>query len=1120
MVKAKKMKSKRVTTKQRAKVTKKVSRHHREARRTARKLKNKGVYAGNKRKEKDPLLQIPNSWGKEKEKMLQEAQNARAQALEERTAMREKAKRRKEWEKKNPEKLRLKRAREQARLADAEAAEKRAVKEAQSLATQYAKILPRCNCVLNVLDARAPLASVSQELERLLVEHQENDLERSEKTVVYVLNKVDLVPRAYTEAWVKHLSAKLYDDDKLKIRRRLAVYSAENTDAPHTLMKLLQTVWMKGVSKKKITAAVVGFPNTGKNSIVRDLEVLSGIVSVHQSNTVPTNLRSKIPGAKELACILFPRDSGVASTACSGFNCLFKRADQTAALDVLTKIADELVAQNWSLVCKHFKIAKVVSGAGLIQAIADKRGLVTPQGKSDLHAAGKAIYGDVCTGRLLVASQQTDADVADFAPLGDATSKHAQKNDLSHPYHQEVMKSVNVMKTKMMSLPPASFVTTDYKAADPPAKKAEDEKYAFEKEHWDGEEEEDEEMEEVEELGEMGSDFGEEGEEMEEMEDDDDDFGVIDGEDSDESRDDDDSSGSDFEAKVAKAKAALQQQQEENERGAMLSQLTKKSNVFSKKKKGAEGEEGDDEEVEEVEEEEEDADEEGGAEEIPFQERKDRIQEILRVLDSIGECREGDHSRQEYLDVLKEDFAEVYEYNTWLMDKLMDLFPPRELFEFLEVNEKQRPMTIRVNTLKTSRRDLAQALTRKGMSVEPTGPWCKVGLQIFESDVAVGSTTEYLAGHYLIQSASSFLPVLAMDIHDNMRVLDMTAAPGGKTTHIAQMMKNSGTLMANDVSAERLVALRGNILRMGITNTIITNYNGVGFERIMNNFDRVLLDAPCTGIGVISRDPAIKTNKSEKDVQLRAMLQKKLILSAIDACKVGGVVVYSTCSILIEENEATVDYALKKRNVKIVDCGVPFGRPGFTKHRRNRFHPSVALSRRYYPHAYNMDGFFVCKIEKLSNGENTNSLWHKEKVEKKEPKGNTLKRKAEPHFPEPPKKVQLRMAGEKDVVPSGKPKAVKLQIKTTDDPKKGKNEEARKKKGKKDTVTKVEERAEAAPLTKRQKKEAAQKEKRLEKKRAANAEYRAKKFASGGAEKKATPTKKATGKKGGKAKKK
>lgn len=123
----------------------------------------------------------------------------------------------------------------------------------------------------------------------------------------------------------------------------------------------------------------------------------------------------------------------------------------------------------------------------------------------------------------------------------------------------------------------------------------------------------------------------------------------------------------------------------------------------------------------------------------------------------------------------------------------------------------------------------------------------------------IGATPEYLAGYYMLQSASSFLPVIALAPQMNERVLDMACAPGGKTTYIAQLMKNTGLIFANDVNKDRLKAVKFNISRMGITNTVITNYDGRKFPTVMNNFDRVLLDAPCTGLGIISRDPSIKT---------------------------------------------------------------------------------------------------------------------------------------------------------------------------------------------------------------------------------------------------------------------
>ncbi|MBS1889721.1 MAG: hypothetical protein JST59_00380 [Actinobacteria bacterium] len=147
---------------------------------------------------------------------------------------------------------------------------------------------------------------------------------------------------------------------------------------------------------------------------------------------------------------------------------------------------------------------------------------------------------------------------------------------------------------------------------------------------------------------------------------------------------------------------------------------------------------------------------------------------------------------------------------------------------------------------------------QRGVSLDPLAEWSKVGIKIYESRVPIGATPEYLAGHYMLQSASSLLPVIALDAHPGERVLDMAAAPGGKTTYIAQTMKNSGVIVANDSKKERLRALQFNVQRLGISNTIVTNYDGRKITHVMNNFDRVLLDAPCTGLGIISKDPSIK----------------------------------------------------------------------------------------------------------------------------------------------------------------------------------------------------------------------------------------------------------------------
>ncbi|EDV56303.1 25S rRNA (cytosine-C(5))-methyltransferase nop2 [Drosophila erecta] len=356
---------------------------------------------------------------------------------------------------------------------------------------------------------------------------------------------------------------------------------------------------------------------------------------------------------------------------------------------------------------------------------------------------------------------------------------------------------------------------------------------------------------------------------------------------------------------------------------------------------------------------------------LTLQEVQQRIKDVSLVLSDFKKYRQADRSRGEYIDLLRRDLCLYYSYNEFLMEKLMDMLPLTELMEYLEASEIARPLTIRTNTLKTRRRDLAGALINRGVNLDPLGKWTKVGLVVFNSQVPLGATPEYLAGHYMIQGASSLLPVMALAPQENERILDMCSAPGGKGSHIASIMKNTGVLFANDSNRDRIKAIVANFHRLGIVNAVVSCEDGTKFRNIMTGFDRVLLDAPCTGTGVVSKDPSVKTTKSEVDVQRCYNLQRKLLLTAIDCTdaksSTGGYIVYSTCSVLPEENEWVIDYALKKRNVKLVPTGLDFGVEGFTKFRQHRFHPSLNLTKRYYPHTHNMDGFYVAKLKKFSN---------------------------------------------------------------------------------------------------------------------------------------------------------
>ena len=278
---------------------------------------------------------------------------------------------------------------------------------------------------------------------------------------------------------------------------------------------------------------------------------------------------------------------------------------------------------------------------------------------------------------------------------------------------------------------------------------------------------------------------------------------------------------------------------------------------------------------------------------------------------------------------------------------------------FLEKMERPPTKYIRVNTLKTSREDLVARLAAKGFELRDTA--IHDVLAVKKEPLPAGATNEYLAGHYYIQDLSSCIAVEALGAAEGQAVLDMAAAPGGKTTYIAQKMKNTGSIVALEPVEKRARSMAFNIERLGVSNTCICKLDGLRAKDI-GTFDRVLLDAPCSCEGVIAKDPARKTSHSPKDVDYCSSRQEKMLKVAIQVARPGGVIVYSTCSFAPEENEAIIDWAVKEFGVSVEP--LPYGSEGMRSFGSTNFDPGVKNSRRFYPHLHDTTGFFVARLRK------------------------------------------------------------------------------------------------------------------------------------------------------------
>ncbi|QJA06899.1 RsmB/NOP family class I SAM-dependent RNA methyltransferase [Thermosulfurimonas marina] len=282
---------------------------------------------------------------------------------------------------------------------------------------------------------------------------------------------------------------------------------------------------------------------------------------------------------------------------------------------------------------------------------------------------------------------------------------------------------------------------------------------------------------------------------------------------------------------------------------------------------------------------------------------------------------------------------------------------------FLESLSEPLPLYFRLNTLKTKDPEpVISGLTRQGFRVEKTEiPWF---FRVEPREASLGNTEEYYLGLIYPMTLSSSLPVYALDPQPGELILDLCAAPGSKTTQIAQWTEDRAVIAANDRRLDRITALVANLRRLGVACALTTVYRGEMYP-LEVSFDKVLVDAPCSGEGRYRKGYEGELLYQKEGRTNLSGIQKGLLVRAFDLLKPGGILVYSTCTINPEENEAVVDYLLRKRQAELLDWEAPLpARPGLTEWEGRPFHPELVKAKRFFPHEIQAVGFFVAKLRR------------------------------------------------------------------------------------------------------------------------------------------------------------
>ena len=292
---------------------------------------------------------------------------------------------------------------------------------------------------------------------------------------------------------------------------------------------------------------------------------------------------------------------------------------------------------------------------------------------------------------------------------------------------------------------------------------------------------------------------------------------------------------------------------------------------------------------------------------------------------------------------------------TWFVKYCFRLFGRKEAISFLEGSIYPPPAFIRLNTLKASQEEIMAKLDAEGVKLEKT-PLLKHAYKVVNAKKPLAKTASYTEGLFYVQDKASCFAAEAADPKPSMTVLDVCAAPGAKTTYLAQLMQNQGAIYSLDYSARRMKTWKQENKRMGIAIAEPVIADACTPPPLNVEADVAVLDPPCTSTGVFGRQPSAKWRLTPKSIERMAGIQWQMINNVAENVKHGGVLAYSTCSVTVEENEMIVERFLKWHpEFRLAEVNPRLGLPGLR---------GLTNCQRLYPHLHESNGFFIAKLQK------------------------------------------------------------------------------------------------------------------------------------------------------------